>query len=72
MAYKNPEQKAQYDAQFHKNTYRPILMRVRNDSGIWEALFKMQDRTGIAPATYAQNALREKLIKEGYLEEKTE
>lgn len=69
MPYKNPEKKKVYDAQYRKNIYHPILVQIRTDSGIPEALFKMQDRTGIAPSTYAQTALREKLIAEGYMRE---
>lgn len=55
------------DLRYQYKTYRMLGVKVRLDSGIWEALAECQKQTGLAPATYAQAALREKLIVDGYL-----
>lgn len=52
--------------------YKQLTMKIRKDSGIFEALYQHQDATGIAPATYAQAALVAALRKDGYLPEQPE
>lgn len=59
--------KAITDLKSQQKVYKQLNMKIRKDSGIFEALYENEKRTGIAPATYAQRALREKLIADGYL-----
>ena len=57
------------DLRYQYKTYRMLGVKIRFDSGIWEALEKCQKNTGLAAATYAQLALRKQLIADGYLTE---
>lgn len=59
--------KAITDLRSQQKVYKQLNMKIRKDSGIFEALYENEKKTGIAPATYAQRALREKLIADGYL-----
>lgn len=62
------KKKAASDLRSQQKVYKQVTMKIRKDSGIYEALKKYEEDTGIAPATYAQNALIEKLKHDGYLE----
>ena len=59
--------KAITDLKSQQKVYKQLNMKIRKDSGIFEALYENEKKTGVAPATYAQRALREKLIADGYL-----
>ncbi|MBQ4075582.1 MAG: hypothetical protein IJD39_10330 [Clostridia bacterium] len=59
--------KAVSDLKSQQKHYKQVTMKIRKDSGIIEALEENYQKTGVAPATYAQAALREKLIRDGYL-----
>ena len=60
------KKKAVADLKSQQKHYKQITMKIRRESGIIEALEVVENTIGIAPATYAQNALREKLIRDGY------
>lgn len=55
------------DLRSQQKVYKQVTMKIRRDSGIYEAMLECEKQTGIAPATYAQAALVEKLRKDGYL-----
>ena len=59
--------KAAADLKSQQKVYKQVTMKIRKDSGIYEAMKKCEEETGIAPATYAQNALVERLTRDGYL-----
>lgn len=64
--------KAVSDLRSQQKHYKQVTMKIRRDSGIIEALEDCEGKTGVAAATYAQAALREALIRDGYLSEKSE
>lgn len=57
------------DLKSQQKIYKQITMKIRKDSGILEAVSECEEKTGIAPSTYAQNALIEKLRRDGYLQD---
>lgn len=64
--------KAATDWKSQQKIYKTLLMKIRKDSGIFEALYKNQEITGVAPTTYAQAALVAALRKDGYLPEESQ
>ena len=55
------------DLKSQQKIYKQLTMKIRRDSGIFEALYENEKKTGVAPATYAQRVLRKQLIADGYL-----
>ena len=64
--------KAVTDLKSQQKIYKQLTMKIRRDSGIFEALYENEKKTGVAPATYAQQVLRKQLIADGYLSPSTE
>lgn len=65
MVARDKKKKAAAELKSQQKIYKLLTLKVRRDSGIWEAL----EKCGIPAATYAQSALREKLICDGFLQE---
>ena len=61
--------KAVTDLKSQQKIYKQLTMKIRRDSGIFEALYENEKKTGVAPATYAQQVLRKQLIADGYLQQ---
>ena len=57
-------------SEWKKNMQMQIAIRFSNTSDIAEALRKMQEETGILAATFTREAIREKLVRDGYLADK--
>ena len=55
------------DLKSQQKIYKQLTMKIRKDSGIFEALLQCEKNTGIAPATYAQKAVVKQLRADGYL-----
>ncbi len=55
------------DMESRKRIYTERSIRFRNDSGIKEALDEMSGKTGQSVASFIVDAVREKLIADGYL-----
>lgn len=49
--------------------YHQLGLKIRKDSGIFEALEAMTESTGMAKGTYINAKVREALIRDGYLKE---
>lgn len=60
--------KAAADLKSQQKVYKQVTMKIRKDSGIYEALQECEKQTGVAPATYAQLAVVEKLRRDGFLQ----
>lgn len=56
------------DAWKRDNTMQ-FAIRIGKNSDIAIALRKMQEETGVAPSVFVREAMREKLIRNGYLTE---
>ncbi|MBQ2003128.1 MAG: hypothetical protein II240_07535 [Bacteroidaceae bacterium] len=54
-----------------ENTTR-FTIRLMNSSGMPEALKALEEKTGVTRGSYTIAALREALIRDGYLTEKSE
>jgi len=67
VPYKDKEVKAKYDTDRQKETYHSILLKIRKDAGIWDAIEKMKAERVMPPSTYAQKALIAQLKRDGYL-----
>ena len=63
--------KAINDLKSQQKNYKQVTMKIRRDSGIYEALQECEKKTGVAPATYAQRALVECLRRDGFLQERS-
>lgn len=61
--------KAVVDKASRKKVYFDKSIKIRRDSGIIEALDTMMDNSGISSSKYIVQALTEKLIRDGYLQE---
>lgn len=61
--------KAVTDRASHKKIYYERGIKIRKDSGVPEALEDMTNRSGIPVSKYIIQALTEKLIRDGYLQE---
>ena len=55
------------DLRSQQKIYKQVTMKIRKDSGIYEALLQCEKMTGVAPATYAQKAVIKQLRADGYL-----
>ena len=60
------------DMESRKRIYTERSIRFRNDSGIKEALDEMSGKTGQSVASFIVDAVREKLIADGYLSSEPE
>lgn len=60
------------DYRWAKNNCSRITIKVRNDSGIPEAMGKMSSSSGKSNNAYIIEALTEKLRRDGYLPEQEE
>ena len=67
MPYKDPEKARAYEIRRQKEVYNSIRLQIRKDSDEWTAIISMQKITGKTAYTYAREALRERLIREGFL-----
>lgn len=72
MAFKDPKKAREYTANYQKETYARIVVRIRKDTEEWDAIEEYVAHTGNTAATYAHTALLEKLQKDGYLAAKSE
>lgn len=59
-----------YLNRYRAENYHQFYLRVRKDSGIMEALQKMQDATGDSVNGYITESVKQKLIVDGYMPEK--
>lgn len=59
--------KAVSDLRSQQKHYKQLTMKIRRDSGVFDALEARAAATGEATATFAQRVLREALIRDGYL-----
>lgn len=58
-----------YIDRYHTENYHQFYLRVRKDSGIMEALQKMQQDTGDSINGYVAESVKRRLILEGYMPE---
>lgn len=56
-----------YSTQYHAENYHQFYLRVRKDSGIMDALRKMQDETGSSVNGYITESVKRKLIADGFM-----
>lgn len=64
--------KAVADMRFEAKTYDRFSVKVRKESGVQEALELASVGLGISKNAYVVAAVQEKLIRDGYLSEKSE
>lgn len=72
MAFKDKAAKYAYDVAWQKENSIKLTVRVMNSSGIPAALEVARNDSGLTNSGYVIAALREKLIRDGYLTEKQE
>ena len=58
-----------YKTRFNAENYHQFYLRIRRDSGIMEALRKMSSETGESTNSYITEAVKRKLISDGYMSE---
>lgn len=68
MPWKDAEAKKQYDKEYTKNNRKIYALSVNFSTGIPAAMDKVTAK-GTSANAYILHALKEKLIKDGYLEE---
>lgn len=61
--------KSARDYAHEKENYMRVNLKIRNDSGVPEAIEKLR-ADGISANSYILNVLRNQLIRDGYLQEK--
>ena len=59
-----------YKDRFNAENYHQFYLRVRKDSGIYDALQKMHDETGDSINGYIVESVKRKLIDDGFMSEK--
>lgn len=67
MAFKDPNDKKRYDREYQANHTKNYVAQIRVDSGIPVAIDKAVEDSGLSKNQYLIAALREKLIRDGYL-----
>ena len=64
--------KSEIDYKWEKDNCTRINLKIRNDSGLVEIIDKVRVCTNDSRNSYIIAAVREKLIRDGYLSEETE
>lgn len=64
--------KSEIDYKWEKDNCTRINLKIRNDSGLVEVIDKVRVCTNDSRNSYIIAAVREKLIRDGYLSEETE
>ena len=72
MAFRDKTQKDAYDEAWKKANTKTVTFRLMNSSGIPDALKLAEQNSGKTKSGYIIAALREALIRDGYLPEKQE
>ncbi len=72
MAYRDKTQKDAYDEAWKKENTKTVTFRLMNSSGIPNALKLAEQNSGKTKSGYIIAALKEALIRDGYLSEGTE
>lgn len=60
--------KSQIDYNRDKKINDVFSLKIRKSTGIVESIAKMTEETGVSRNAYIINAIREKLIRDGYLQ----
>ena len=72
MAYRDKAHKDAYDEQWKKANTTHVGFRLMNSSGIPDALKLAEQNSGKTKSGYIIAALKEALIRDGYISEKSE
>ena len=72
MAFKDKAKKNAYDAEWQKENTLMCGIRIQNSTGIPAAMMKAIDARKTTKNAFIIEAIREKLIRDGYLTEKQE
>ena len=69
MPWKDAETKKLYDIEYDRQNCKRYITKVQISSGIPAAVEKALKVQNISAGSYLREALKEKLIRDGYLEE---